>query len=64
MIYITVPVTCKPIFIEFLANQLSDSLCRATASDLDQEMIEEHKDLIFASQQALKQFEENKKCPG
>ena len=64
MIYITLPVTCKPIFIEFLANQLSDSLCRATSADLDRAMIEEHRDLLFATEQALRQFEEAQKCPG
>ena len=64
MIYITLPVVSKSLLIEFLANQLSDSLCRATSADLDQEMVEEHRDLLFATEQALKQFEETKKCPG
>jgi hypothetical protein len=64
MIYITVPVTNKTRLIEFLANQLSNSMCNVLSSDLDDAVVELHKDLLFASQQALKQCEESQKCPG
>ena len=64
MIYITVPVTNKNRLIEFLSNQLSSSMCNVLSSDLDDAKVEAHKDLLFASQQALKQYEESQKCPG
>ena len=64
MIYITVPVTSRNFLIEFLGNQLSDSMCNVLSSDLDDAVVESHKDLLFASQQALKQCEESQKCPG
>ena len=67
MIYITVPVISRNFLIEFLSNQLSSSMCSVLSSDLDDAKVEAHKDLLFASQQALNAFrrsEENKKCPG
>ena len=67
MIYITVPVTSKNLLIEFLGNQLSDALWDVVSSDLDDGLVEAHKDLVFASQQALNAFRRSEgltTCPG
>ena len=67
MIYITVPVTSRTLLIEFLGNQLTDSLDDVISDKLDFALFEAHKDLVFASQQAInafRRYEEGKKCPG
>ncbi len=67
MIYITVPVISRNFLIEFLSNQLSSSMCSVLSSDLDDAKVEAHKDLLFASQQALNAFrrsEEPQQCHG
>lgn len=62
MQYITVPVTNEDMLLHFLADQLSESLCDALSEDLNGMLLEAHKDLVFASQQALSMFERSKPC--
>jgi hypothetical protein len=64
MQYITVPVTSKEALIEFLTEELTASFEALAASPLTDDAIEYHSRLLYASQQALKQYGEFEKCPG
>jgi hypothetical protein len=67
MIYLTLPVTRERILIEFLLDQMNDSFSRIISSKIGDHEVEAHKDLIFASQQALNAFrrsEEPQQCHG